>query len=300
MKNKILLSLFTAALLFLAACHDDVLKSDYDHIPDPALLPKSLVTLSVNDVGSVDVVVSGSVLKKTNLLDWGVIYYTPEMLLNDEYKIVSGKNDLSGDKFDVKVRGLIPMTDYLCKTYALNENGIVYGNELSFKTNAPQGLPWSLNVSDPESVWSATSFDFIDADGDGNQWQLAYFDEAKTEIGLMSYSWYEKALTPENYVFMPPLLLGASKATLEIDVQGFDPKFYAEKYKVIISETPLSNIPNARDAKVLLEEVLTTDVRTTKKIDIPLEYKNKMVWIGICHFDSSDQFAIGITNIKVY
>lgn len=300
MKNKILYPILTTVIILLSACYDDVLKSDYDHIPDPALLPKSLVTLTVNDIGSVDAVVTGSVLKKTSLLDWGVIYYTPEMLLNDEYKIISGKDDATGDNFAVKVRGLVPMTDYLCKTYALNENGIVYGNELSFKTNAPQGLPWSLNASDPASVWSAVSFDFIDADGDGNQWELSYFDEAKTEIGLMSYSWYNDVLTPENYIFFPPLLLGASKATLEIDVQGFDPKFFAEKYKVIISETPLSNIPNARDAKVLLEEVLTTDVRTTKIIEIPAEYKNKMVWIGICHFDSSDQFAIGFTNIKVY
>ncbi len=308
MNKKILKSLlsFGVAAFLLAGCTEDVLKSDYDYTPNAAGVPANVVSVAVTDTSVVEATVKGSVvtsanIKDTTLLDWGYIFYTAEMMAENTHHIASAKSTNKQFEFSVKLTGLVPSTNYFCKAYAVNVDGISFGVERPFKTKPAKNLPYYLLASDPLTSWQGTSFTHIDADGDARVWHLAYFDApANTEVGLRSYSWFNAPLRPENYVILPPVKLGSAAATIDLDVQAFDGAYFGEKFKVVIATAPITNIAQAKAAPAIFTEKLTSATRATKSISIPTTYKDKVVWIGICHFETTDEFAIGITNIKVY
>jgi len=309
MNKKILKSILIGGIIAIifASCAEDVLKSDYDHIPDPAKVPGGVVSLAVVDTGIVEVTVKGSVTanaitKDNTLLDWGFVFFTADMLARGEYLVASASRTKTQFEFSVNLPHLMPNTYYFCQAYALNVNGIAYGEVLPFKTKPPQSLPFQLLVSDPKSVWDRANFTHIDADGDGNIWELAYLDgDEQMEIGLVSFSWWDNlALKPENYVFLPPLQLGNSPAKVDLDIEALDPGYFAEKFKVVIASAPVANAAQARSAQVIDSYTLQDADRTTFTFVIPSAFIGRVVWIGVCHYDSTDEYAIGITNIKVY
>lgn len=308
MNKKIFKSLlsFGVAAFLLVGCTEDVLKSDYDYTPNAAGVPAGVVSVAVTDTSVVEATVKGSVVpdtltKDTTLLDWGYIYYTAEMMAENKHHITSAKSTNKQFEFVVKLTGLVPNTNYFCKAYAVNVDGISYGVERPFKTKPAKNLPYSLLASDPLATWQGTAFTHIDADGDTRVWHLAYFNApTNTEIGLRSHSWFNAPLKPENYVILPPVKLGSAAAKIDLDAQAFDGTYFGEKFKVVIATAPITTIAQAKAATAIYTEKLTTAVRTTKSINIPATYKDKVVWIGICHFDTTDEFAIGVTNIKVY
>lgn len=292
---------FAAAALIFVSCTEDVLKSDYDYTPIATEVPSNVVTVAVTDTGVVDATISGSVETDSALLDWGVIYYTADMLANNTYLTKTAKDTSYNFTFSVKLSGLVPNTNYSTKTYALNENGLTLGIEKAFKTKPAKNLPFELKESDPLATWQAAAFVYIDADGDTRNWGLAYLDGAlQTKIGLRSYSWFNAVLKPENYVVLPPVKLGTAAAKIDLDVEALDAKYFGEKFKVVISTSPILNTASAKAAPAIYTEKLTTAARATKSITIPATYLNKVVWIGICHFDCTDEYAIQVTNIKVY
>ncbi|MCE1156143.1 MAG: choice-of-anchor J domain-containing protein [Bacteroidales bacterium] len=287
------------AVFVLASCSDeDVIKSDYDYTPNAAQLPTGVTTGDVTSFDVVDAVVNGSVGADTTLLDWGVVYYTAEMGV-EKALVASAKTAEAKFSFASKLSNLVPNTNYLYKAFALNVNGIVYGDEKSFKTKPAAPLPFQLLMTDAAAVWSAVPFVQIDADGDTQKWALAYLDAAKTQIGLRSYSWLNTPLKPENFIIMPPIQLGSKAATVDYDVMAFDKDYYAEKYKVVISTAPIGTAAQARAAEVLYTEVLNGPDMESKSIPIPEKFKGKVVWIGFAHFGVTDMYAMAITNIKI-
>lgn len=288
------------ALFVLASCNDeDVLKSDYDYTPNASQLPTGVVTGDVSSFDVVEAVVNGTVAADTTLLDWGVVYYTLELGL-DKALVATAKTATDVKfSFTSKLSNLIPNTTYFYKTYALNVNGIVYGDEKTFKTKPAAALPFQLLASDAASVWSAVPFVSIDADGDNQKWGLAYLNAEKTLIALRSYSWFNAPLKPENFIIMPPIQLGSKAAAVNYDVLAFDKDYFEEKYKVVISTAPIGTAAQARSAEAIHTEVLSGPSAVSKSITIPEKYKGKVVWIGFAHFGVTDMYAIGITNIKI-
>jgi len=292
---------FAAAALIFVSCTEDVLKSDYDYTPIATEVPSDVVTVEVSDTGVVNATVSGSVEADSSLLDWGVIYYTADMLVNNTYLTKTAKDTSYNFTFSVIISGLVPNTNYFTKTYALNENGLTLGAEKPFKTKPAKELPFNLLASDAVATWQSHAFTHIDADGDTQKWGLAYMNAPlNTEVGLRSYSWFNAALTPENYVILPPVKLGSAQAKIDLDVQAFDATYFAEKFKVLIATSPIATVAQAKAAQVLYTEKLGSPLRATKSINIPTSFSGQVVWIGICHFETSDEYAIGVTNIKVY
>jgi len=296
---KLITILIVLAIMFVG-CTEELVKGDYDYVQNPANIPSGATSISISDTSVISVSASGSVVSDSSLLDWGIVYYTLNNAGTDNITIVSAKDTSYKFTFKVVLSGLLPNTSYLCKTFALNKDGIKYGIELPFKTKPAKSLPFELNATDPVSVWKAIAFTKIDADGDGKGWGLGYLNSAKTEIGLISYSWYNAALTPENYIILPPIQLGSNIATLDLGVEAFDSKFFEEKYKVVISTSPITKVSEAKALKPIYEEVLPAADRTIRTISIPKDYIGKVVWIGICHYDCTDMYALAISSIKVY
>ena len=297
---KLFAILFVTTIGFISCTEEEIVKADYDYIQNPANVPANVVSVAVSDTSVVTASVSGTVPNDPNLLDWGVVYYTADMVESGSYLIKSAKDTLNNYSFKLSLSGLVPNTNYTCKAFAMNNDGITYGAALTFETKPAQNLPFELKATDPAAVWSAVQFTKIDADGDGKGWGLGYLNTAKTEIGLISYSWYNAALTPENYIILPPLVLSSATAKIDLGIQGKDSQYFAEKYKVIISTTPIVTAAEAKAAKKLFEEVVPTADRYVKTITIPAEYKNKVVWIGIAHYDCTDMYALQIPSIRVY
>lgn len=301
MNMKLIKYLTACAFAFLAvACTEEVVKSDYDNVQDSAKVPASATSISVTDTSVVSVTVKGSVPADSSITDWGVVYYTTEMLQSGKFLVQSAKDSKYTFNFTVSLSGLVPNTEYICKTYAMNHNGIVYGKDMPFKTKPAKSIPFELKATDPASVWTSTAFVKIDADGDGQNWLVTYVNTAKTEIGLKSYSWYNAVLKPNNFIVLPPIKLGTAAANFMFDVEAGDATYFGEKYKVVISTTPILTAAQAAAAKVLYTETLASSARTTKTVAIPSSYSGKVVWIGLCHFDCTDMYYIAITSIKVY
>ncbi|MBN2636498.1 MAG: hypothetical protein JXR61_09525 [Prolixibacteraceae bacterium] len=291
MKNTIKLSVAIVFILTVVSCTEELVKSDYDYMINPDNAPAGVVSGEVSNESAVSALITGSVAADASLLDWGVVYYTATS--PDDFMVKSAKKISNSLSFEIALTGLIPGTDYKCKTFALNNDGIAYGDELSFQTKSAQSLPFSISAEDPVEIWLGIDFTFIDADGDGMGWVIY------EGIGLESYSWDDVPLTPENYVILPPVQLVNDNATISLDLEAGDTGYFEEKYKVIISTAPIINSADADAAIILFEEVLSSPNSYTQTIEIPEEYEGKVVWIGIGHFDVTDMYSIIVSSIKI-
>jgi|GEM_PF-6741503 len=144
---KLLSLLFVLALAFVS-CEDELVKSDYDYVMNSADSPKDVVTVGVSDTSVVSVSVSGTVSKDSTLTDWGVMYYTASMLESGKFLVTTAKDSKYNFSFKVSLSGLVPNTNYYCKTYAVNKDGITYGEQKTFKTKPAKALPFEIKATD--------------------------------------------------------------------------------------------------------------------------------------------------------
>ncbi len=203
------------------------------------------------------------------------------------------------NNFEVTFDNLKKGNGYYVRAFAKTIDGYAF-SPATKAIIAANELPFNFSSTDSFNKWQEIGLLFIDADGDNRNWELSYLNGSQAEVGLKSYSWNNIRITPENYVILPAIKLGTAGAKIVIDVQAYDETYFQEKFKIIISTNPISNVASARSATAIYTEKLSTATRTTKTIDIPASYLNQVVWIGICHFECVDQYAIGVTNIKVY
>jgi len=134
----------------------------------------------------------------------------------------------------------------------------------------------------------------IDADGDGNGW-FHYDEEGSAYQGSYSAgsaSWFNTALTPDNYLVSPQLTLGSNEE-LSFYVAAQDPYFAEEKYGVYISTT---GNEEADFTNELLVETLFSEYWNQKSIDLSA-YSGMDVYIAFRHFDVSNQFVLKIDNV---
>ncbi|MDR1681272.1 MAG: hypothetical protein LBS12_05770 [Prevotellaceae bacterium] len=162
-----------------------------------------------------------------------------------------------------------------------------------------------------EAEWDsiAAYTTFVDADGDGYNWGLYYMNEARTEFSFLSFSYDNPTatpLTPENYLLLPGKYIGTN-AKFTFTVKGLDSNWAKEKFKVIILTldqvsgitTIADLIPILRSATVLHTHTLTNEDPYTQTLNIPSSYNGLPIFMGIAHFDCTDQFALQVTQVKL-
>lgn len=155
----------------------------------------------------------------------------------------------------------------------------------------------ALNQGIPSS-WS-----LLDKDGDGLGW---YFYEKWGSVISDSYDYdTDSALNPENYLITPAISIPADAANPELtfDIAASATNAYMEKYKIVISEFPIT-LENCRDAAVLRDYTELTDAYSqktfhTEYIDLS-DYVGKKVYIGFVHGDCSDMESLILKNVIVY
>lgn len=293
----------SAGLLFFVfavfSCTEEVVKSDYDYTQNASNAPTGVTTKESKNITPVGATVLGQVTANPNLDDWGIVYYTDEMKNAGKFDVVSAKDTSLVYDYSVVLGGLVPDTDYKYKAFAMNTDGITYGEEMALKTKPATAIPFSIAATDPVANWQAIQFTRIDADGDGQNWGLDYLNTDKTLVGYRSFSWNNTALKPENYLVLPPIQMGSASAKVTFTTAAGDADYFAEKYKVVISDAPITDAITARAAQVIGTHTMASAAKVSKTFAIPDKYKGKVIWIGIAHFDVTDFYVLYLMGISV-
>ncbi|MDR3188112.1 MAG: hypothetical protein LBT94_02875 [Prevotellaceae bacterium] len=293
--KKYIYLLLSLAILASSSCTDDALsKADYDFTPSAAALPTS-VTVSPSNVGAFAATLSG-----------GVTFGADTSFLQKGF-VVSATADFEKERvlkataaFQVKVGSLESGTTYYAKAYVVTYHGTKYSDATPFTTKSVTPILDLQTATSPLSDWetfegAATT---IDKDGDGYNWEFITYDEEKTQGAIISYSWYSNnALEPENYLLLPSVAL-VTDGTFLVTLEAANPNYPAEKVKLVISAEPIT-ADNCANAEVLAEHTLEDGEPYTIEGAIPESYNNSTVYLGVAHYDCSDNYAVVVTGVKV-
>ena len=155
-----------------------------------------------------------------------------------------------------------------------------------------EDLVWNFEDEAQVADWT-----FVDADGDGFNWQ--YFNNTGlTEglmtthdgMGLMSSASYDKpsgaALTPDNWMISPKIDLNG---TLSFWAAGQDPNYASEVFAVFVS-TDMEN----------WEQVGQTEVATGTYVQYTYDLRNRAAgegYFAIRHYNVTDMFWLNIDDV---
>jgi len=151
-----------------------------------------------------------------------------------------------------------------------------------------------------EGVFPPEGWRIIDSDSDGFTWRRVNQPGHPTNTGayaIMSDSYIAgNALYPDNWLITPPLPLrgGAdAEALLKWYVAAQDPRYFAEKYSVLISTNP----DLASFMSVFSETLQNTDWQE-RSLDLSF-LAGQTIYIAFRHHDISNQYQIKLDDIQV-
>lgn len=102
---------------------------------ESSIIPK-VTTLEVTDITQTTAVGGGKITGNAGVIQRGICWTvntTPEL---DDSKTEEGSGD---GEFSSTMEGLLPMTTYTVRAYAINNMGTVYGDPVNFTTAEPEG-----------------------------------------------------------------------------------------------------------------------------------------------------------------
>ena len=147
-----------------------------------------------------------------------------------------------------------------------------------------------------ESGWTT-----IDADGDGYAWYIFAPSDAIDGNGnptvfdgacMTSASYMQNALTPDDWLISPQVEL---KGILRMWLRGQDPGYAAEHFAVYVSTAGNTDVA---DFVELIPETEATGVYTEYTADLSA-FEGQMGYIGIRHFNCTDQFRLNLDNFLI-
>ena len=149
----------------------------------------------------------------------------------------------------------------------------------------------------PPAGWTS-----LDQDGDGHNWTLAAHPQQgvySEPYATSSYSWYEVALRPDNWLITPAVTLKSGEgSTSEVSwyVATQDPGFPAEQYSVLISTT--TNVPSAF-TRIFNETLNETNYEFRQRNVDLTSYNGQTIYIAFRHHDSYDSFHFMIDDVRI-
>lgn len=148
------------------------------------------------------------------------------------------------------------------------------------------------------SDWTTT-----DADGDGNSFGDQFTVGVVLSPSLMSRSWIQVPLTPDNWAVTPAIDLSAASGTVTMSwtTQVAAASWDEEKYSIHVGNT--NNIATLVNSATSMTEILG-DVGNTGAIishtfDISAFAGQSNVYIAFRHWDCTDQDFLAIDNVAV-
>jgi len=144
-------------------------------------------------------------------------------------------------------------------------------------------------------IWST-----IDADSDGNTWQYQYPYGNNFSTGATSYSWQGgTVLTPDNWLVSPSVDLSSAGVNTILDFWWLGLDEHLSVY-ISTSGNTIADFTGV-NGDTLIDDFVTTDDNTYHKISLALGlYAGQTVYIAFRHHNSTNQFNLGIDDIKIY
>jgi len=130
-----------------------------------------------------------------------------------------------------------------------------------------------------------------DADGDGNNWQLAYSSDAQDDACFTSASYDSgTALSPDNWLFTPEFELGGS-----ISFKSWNQSAsYPDKVQVYLFEGDYESV----DAGTAISDFISPG-STPETFEVDLSEYSGKGRIAFRHYDCTDQWRICIDDIVI-
>ena len=150
---------------------------------------------------------------------------------------------------------------------------------------------------------------FIDADGDGYNWNTNYLrDFVNDSTGLPdpqghngsngmvgSASWVQAPLTPDNWMILPAIDLPANgQYILSWFEKGQDADYATEHYSVYVSTTGR----NVNDFTTAAYSGNSTPVWTGRNVNLSA-YAGQTIYVAFRHHNVTDMFYLDIDDIKI-
>lgn len=165
-------------------------------------------------------------------------------------------------------------------------------------------FPW---IEDFESGVAPVGFSFIDADGDGFNWDYTYLfndggyghNGSEGMVGSASYDIDTRAaLHPDNWMILPAISVpqNASNFILSWWDKGQDADYFAEKYSVYICTSGRTVADFTATTAVYSGQTVNDWEKRT--VDIS-SYANQTIYIAFRHHNVSDMFFLDIDDIRV-
>ncbi len=176
---------------------------------------------------------------------------------------------------------------------------------LSLVANFQAIVQYTLNVSaNPSYAGKITGvFDFedgkqgwtaIDNDSDGHNWMLSsHLGQIECHSGngsMVSASWEDESITPDNWLVSPPLELGGS---VSLWARGLDPEYVAEHFAIYVS----TNSNSISDFTQISEEFIVGSEYVQYSVD--LSAYSGMGFVAIRHFNCTDMYYLDIDDITI-
>lgn len=155
--------------------------------------------------------------------------------------------------------------------------------------------PYTMGFEGDEDM---NCFVFVDADGDGYNWNVRTMDESYIHSGVSaigSASWISEPLTPDNWMILPKMQFQTAGAYTLTWWQGIiDPSYYNEQYSVLVSTGGV----NPTDFTLLQQYTIDDTNWVQKTIDLS-SYAGQTIRIAFRHHGSTDVYWMLIDDIAV-
>ncbi len=148
----------------------------------------------------------------------------------------------------------------------------------------------------------------IDADGDGLQWgdifqvtNGAVPPVAATPVSLISRSWQQVALTPDNWAITPAIVIPAGEGAVNLTwkAQAAAAAWSLEKYGVYVATSATPADLQASTVKwVGVHEGGAAGTIINKTLDLS-SFAGQTVYVAFRHFDCTDQDFLSIDDVTV-
>ena len=197
---------------------------------------------------------------------------------------------------------LSPGNTYYVRAFAENALGITYSDQQTIVTpNVIKTVHLFENFATDPFAAAGSQWVLIDKDGDGRNWY--YFADAVDQCAR-SRSYQGGALTPENYMVLPPVTIpaDAQSAELNFTVAPSDDDDYEESYAVLLSLVPVT-LANCRDGQVIkpLETLNMPDsgwIFESRSVNLTA-FKGQTVYIYFVHKECTNMASLLIDDIEI-
>ena len=179
---------------------------------------------------------------------------------------------------------------------AWEQSGEVAVNSWNLRYRPVVDLSGTNRTWDFESAEQADDFTLVDADGDGNGWELMTERiTANSGSGAMVSKSFENgvgALTPNNWLITPKTTLGGK---VSFYACGQDASYASEVFRVYVYQG--ENWNSVDDFVAVSEDVTTTGEMT--KYEYDLSNYSGVGYIAIRHYNVTDQFYLNIDDLSI-